>query len=178
MSIRESIEKNKGLTTTVFALLIAACITWIVYRQIEESKPQLTTVTQNFFTSDGGETFFAADASNVPPTQIEGQDSVLAHVFEVGGERKVLYLERFTPEGRQNYVNFLERREAAQKELENFVPDENTAFEDYPVVPTINGAPPGRELKAVGGGDWVPARSDAGRKIVSDASARGKKVRP
>ncbi len=46
---------------------------------------------------DDGKTFFAASSDNIPPFDYDGQQAVLADVFQCDGKKFVGYMERFTP---------------------------------------------------------------------------------
>lgn len=50
-----------------------------------------------YFTVDDGKTFFAASSDNIPPFDYDGQQAVLADVFQCDGKKFVGYMERFTP---------------------------------------------------------------------------------
>ncbi|MEM6560076.1 MAG: hypothetical protein AAF656_00615 [Planctomycetota bacterium] len=178
MSIRESIQKNQGLFSAVAIVLIIACIGWIIFQQVRASTPNFQTQDKAFFTHDDGATYFADASTLIPPVDIDGKEALIAHVFMVDGVEKAVYLERYTDEGKANLADFRKRRDAAQKELDNFVPPPNASPEDFPVVPRMNGAPPGRELKRVGSDEWVLGASDAGREIERSASLSGRRVKP
>ncbi|MEM6313857.1 MAG: hypothetical protein AAF743_07205 [Planctomycetota bacterium] len=178
MSIRESIQKNKGVFSAAAVVLILACIGWSIFYQVQASTPNVQVDTKAFYTYDEGATYFADVSTLIPPVEINGREALMAHVFEVDGQEQVVYLERYTPEGKANLIDFRKRRDAARKELEEFVPPPNATPADFPVVPQMNGAPPGRELKLVGSDEWVLGASDAGREIERSASMSGRRVKP
>jgi len=57
---------------------------------------------QTFFSVDDGKTWFADDATKLPPFDKDGQQAVLAHVYRsADGTKFVDYLERYTPDAQQ-----------------------------------------------------------------------------
>jgi hypothetical protein len=64
------------------------------------STPQLT------YSDDDGNTWFLDDDSNLPPFDHHGKDAVRAVVtIDAAGKEKLLYLLRYTPQGKQLLLN-------------------------------------------------------------------------
>jgi len=97
-----------------------------------------------YFTTDDGKTWFADDASNIPPFAKDGKEAVRAYVFECGGKQFVNHLERFTPERKKLMIDTA----AAQK-----------AGQPLPPPPAAASRTPmwGQEFKKPGDKEWVPA---------------------
>jgi len=107
---------------------------------------------RQFFTVDDGKTWFADDASKLPPFDKEGKQAVRAYVYRSGkGKEFVNHLERFTPDARQaiESANLNQTAKGSPKNLA-----------------AIQGAyTAGRELKRPGDAKWVTAANfrDAAR---------------
>jgi hypothetical protein len=96
MSIRETIEKQRGLTTAM-SLGIVVIAGFFICRNIF-SGPD--TVTEGaYFTTDDGQTVFTAPMGQFAPFDHGGKPAYRAWMFSTdeGKTKFVAYLERFTP---------------------------------------------------------------------------------
>jgi hypothetical protein len=97
-----------------------------------------------FFSVDDGKSWFADDATKVPPFTKDGKEAVRAHVYRsADGTKFVNHLERFKPEAKQA----LEDAKKADQQLKQR-PD-RTAIQSAYIG--------GREVKRPGDANWVNA---------------------
>ena len=107
MGIRETLNKNPGITTGATAAIILIAIGFIIYQLSGGGAPSVAT--EAYFTIDDGKTWFADDINKIPPFDKDGKQAVKAYVYKCpGGDPFVSHLERYTPEGKKAL-------EAAQK---------------------------------------------------------------
>jgi hypothetical protein len=100
MGLRETMNKKPGVALGAGAGLIVIGIVAIALQLRAGGPPG--PPSQAFFTTDDGQTYFAAGIENLPPFQRDGKEAVRAYVFQCGGGKPfVNHLERFTPEGRK-----------------------------------------------------------------------------
>ena len=99
MSLRETLNKNPGITTGVTVAVIAIAVAFIIYSQWPSRGAQVPTTA--FYSSDDGKTWFEGDAKLIPPVMIDGKEAYRAHVYKCDGEKFVAYLEGYTPEAKQ-----------------------------------------------------------------------------
>ena len=112
MGVRESINKHPAAAAAVVAVLVALILYLAVFRS--GGGPvggAAQAVEQHYYTTDDGATAFLADSTNISPwTTPDGKTAYRAHVAESpdGGPPRVLYLERYPPEARQQLRAALE----------------------------------------------------------------------
>ncbi len=106
MRIRDTINENPwiGRAAVGMVILIALLVTVSMFG----GEPVVRGPAQAYFSTDDGRTWFADDASKIPPFEHNGQTAYLAgvHQFE-GTEPFVAYLIRYTPEGKAELERFL-----------------------------------------------------------------------
>jgi hypothetical protein len=137
MSIRESIQKQKGIATTV-ALLVVVVASILIARNLFSSPPTITSSA--YFTTDDGNTQFVDSTEHLPPFDHDGKPAHRAWVYSTdGGNTKfVAYLERYTP--------------AAQARIESQIADNESGKSRIP----ISVGPADTEVKKPGAGNpWV-----------------------
>jgi len=135
VGIRESLNKNPAITTGLLIGAVVLVIGFIFLRSYGGGPDAPLGASKAFFTIDDGKTYFADDASKIPPFQKDGKEAVRAHVYSCDGKPMVVYLQRFTPE--------------AKKRLEAAANNKAGPSTMAPVQFT------GIEVKAPGGKDWV-----------------------
>ena len=102
MGIRETLNKNPGITTGVTAAIVVLAIGWIVW-QIFGGGPSSGGMgsAKQYFTDDDGATYFADLATKVPPFDHNGKQAVRAQVFQCGdGKPFVGVLQRYTKDAK------------------------------------------------------------------------------
>ncbi len=99
MGIRDSINKNPGVTAGVIAVIVVIASLLILWQLgVFGADPD---AGRAFFTVDDGKTWFPEDSKQLPPFQEGGKEAVQAHVYECpGAEPFVVFLERYTAEGK------------------------------------------------------------------------------
>ena len=97
MGIRESVNENPAITTGVTAGIILLALIFIVYQLFSGGGATGQTITQEYFTTDNGATYFEDDLGKLTPFQKDGKEAVSAKVFRCGGEPFVGYLEKLDP---------------------------------------------------------------------------------
>jgi hypothetical protein len=100
MKLRDLIIRNQHFGA---AAAVGLLLTSIVILLLQLRGPRTpTTPTMAFFTIDDGKTWFADDATNIPPYDKDGKIAVRAFVQRCAdGTQFVNYLERFKPTAKQ-----------------------------------------------------------------------------
>jgi hypothetical protein len=99
MSIREKLNRNPKLAGGLAAAAVVVVVGLVGYQLLQfNAAPD---EPMSFFSVDDGQTYFAAPISNIDPFEHKGKTAVRAIVYRIGGEEKVGYLRRHTPEGKQ-----------------------------------------------------------------------------
>jgi hypothetical protein len=95
-----------------------------------------------FFSVDDGKTWFADDATKLPPFDKAGKQAVRAYVYRSGnGTEFVNYLERFKPEARRAL------EDASRPDPNPKVPPNQAAIQSAYIG--------GREVKRPGDANWI-----------------------
>ena len=97
VGVRDYLNKNPKITTAAAAVVIAAALGGVAYQVYSLAKPP---EVKRYFSSDDGESYFAASETLVPPADYRGKTAVRAIVYDLAGEKKIGYLERFTSAGK------------------------------------------------------------------------------
>jgi hypothetical protein len=102
MSIRESMEKHRGVTIVAAVLVLVAAV-GIAFQNGTFSSRGETLKTRTFYTADDGKTWFVDDAEKSPPFDHDGKPAYRVRVFTCdGGKTKFAgYLERYTPDAQK-----------------------------------------------------------------------------
>ncbi len=107
MGIRETLNKNPGLTTGATAAIILLAVGFIVYQLSSSGAPSVAT--ESFYSNDDGKNWFADDINKIPPFDKDGKPAYRVYVYKCAdGKPFVSHLERYTAEGKK-------AMEAAQK---------------------------------------------------------------
>ncbi len=144
MGLREIANQKKGLTTAIAIAMVVVAVGVLAW-QITGGFTQAADQAQSFFSDDDGKTFFAADASKLPPFDHNGKEAVKAHVYtcDDGKTTFVGYLERYTPEATAK-LNAARNTDKYDQVVEEVF---------------VNGT----ELKKPGDAKWSPRSSPEGR---------------
>jgi len=140
MGIRDRLNQNPGVMFGVVTAIVVAAGILIAVQVLGSRRTFPKRLPPAFFTVDDGKTYFEAAAENVPPFDHEGKQANRAYVFECGGERFVVYVERYNPEAHKAMV---ENRATPQTQI-------------Y-----------GRELKKPGSNKWIKSGDDVGVDVVT-----------
>jgi hypothetical protein len=160
VGIRETLNKNPGLTTGATAGIILLAIGFIIYQLTGGGTPGMAT--EAYFSTDDGKTWFADDINKVAPFDKDGKPAYKAYVYKCpGGDPFVSHLERYTPEAKK-------AMEAAMKSND---PNNPILMEDVQMT--------GVEVRKPGQGDpvkgWVKqANAAASGKIMELKCPDGK----
>jgi hypothetical protein len=102
VGIRETLNKNPGITTGVTAGVILLALVIIIWQAGGGGGLGSGTV-QGYYTVDDGATFFEEDIRKVPPFDHNGQTAYRAYVYtcDDGATKKVSHLERYSPEAKK-----------------------------------------------------------------------------
>ena len=95
MGLREKLNNKPALAVSVFIALLAGTITVIAWQW---RGGEAGSITQAFYSTDDGASWFKDDVAKVPPFDHGGVTAVRAYVMDSDGRKAVYYLERFTPE--------------------------------------------------------------------------------
>ena len=98
MGIREQLNEHPGATTGITAAIVTLAIGFIVWQVI----PHAPGAGKVYSSTDDGASYFADDASKIPPYDSGGKQAVRAYVYQcASGKPFVLYLEKYTDEGKK-----------------------------------------------------------------------------
>lgn len=100
MGIRQTLNENPAVSIGITAGIILIAIIIIVWEMMP-SRGGAAAGRQQFYTDDDGKTWFADDATKIPPFKDkDGKMAVKAVLFRCKGSKPfVAYLEQFSPEG-------------------------------------------------------------------------------
>lgn len=100
MGIRETLNKNPGITTGATAGIILLAIVFIFYQLSGGGAEGIAT--EAFYSIDDGKSWFADDVNKVPPFDKDGKQAYRVYVYKCAdGKEFVSHLERYTPEGKK-----------------------------------------------------------------------------
>lgn len=163
MGIRETLNKNPGITTGVTAAIILIALVFIIW-QAGGGGGVGAAQAKSFYSVDDGKTFFVDDAEKIPPFEHEGKTAVRAHVYtcDDGKTKQVAYLERYTDQ--------------AKKVMEKMRSGEVT---DQQIMAMEEIQMTGILVKAPGTGDkgWVRQIDQAASAIVTPKCPEGAQIR-
>ena len=103
MGIRQSINENPAITAGVTGAIIVLALVFIIVNALPH-RPHASGPGKMFYTDDDGKTWFADDATKIPPfIDKDGKEAVLCNVYKCGqtGEPFVGYMLKYTPDGQK-----------------------------------------------------------------------------
>jgi hypothetical protein len=153
MGIRETINQRPWISMAVVGVIVVFALVLVAstFRG-----GVVAGRDQAYFSDDDGKTYFADDASQIPPFDHNGKTAYLAGVFQCEGvEPFVAYLIRYTPEGKAE----LERFSAAAR---------NSSDAKVNVIKLRT-----RQIKAPREGRWTPSDSMEFDVYLSPARPKG-----
>ena len=155
MGIRETVNNNPALTAGVTIGIIVLTVGIIVWSTMGGGPSVSSGGQEAFFTIDDGKTWFSDDLSKLPPFTKDGKEAVRAFVFSCNGTKKVVYMQRFTPEAKK-------KMEAAAA---------NKTRPDLGMADAIQFT--GVEVKDPGGKAWVKQSDPQAMKIMKPDCPNG-----
>lgn len=159
MNLRETLNENSGRTVAVVVVLIVIGCAAFVFQSRGPSAPDAPT--REFFTIDDGKTWFADDASKLPPFEKDGKQAVRAHVFRsANGEEFVNHLERFKPDAKK-----------ALEQASVFDPNRKGPPKNLAVIQSAYTT--GREVKRPGDAKWIGTGSIRDAEVIAVKSPDG-----
>ena len=155
MGIREKLNENPNITTGITIAVIVMVVGFIVYSTMGRGPSGGPPPVENraFYTVDDGATWFAEDATKVPPFDHNGKQAVRAKVYRCDGKTFVNHMERYTPDAQKRLQQAYAR---AVNEADVPLPDASAT-----------------EVKSPGEGQWVLATDPRAVKIIAPKCASG-----
>lgn len=100
MGLRETLNRNPGLTTAATAFIIILALVVAVLSFMRAKRSPSGPSDRVWYSDDDGNTWFPDDRNRVPPFDHKGKPAVRAYLFTCdGGKTKFVgWLERYTPE--------------------------------------------------------------------------------
>ena len=100
LGVRELLNRHPPITFGLAAaVIVIASVAALMASRSERADGSGTKPVSEYYTTDGGATYFAAPADQVVPFVHDGKEAVLAHVIRCGDEApRVQYLQRLSPE--------------------------------------------------------------------------------
>lgn len=155
VGIREKLNENPGITTGITVGIIVIALGAIVW-QLFGGGDNFSPVTQMYYTTDDGQTYFADDANRISPFEKDGKEAVRCYVFKCSdGKPFVAYLERLSKEARAKYEAALKAEQAKQGD------NPGAIAMDADMI-----AMEWTEVKRPGDSKWVLRRTREGEQIV------------
>lgn len=100
MGIRETLNKNPGITTGATAAIIVIALIFI-FMQLRGSGGGVGD-NLAWYTTDDGKTWFADSADKYAPFEVDGKKAYRVYVYRCAdGTEFVSHLERYTPEAKK-----------------------------------------------------------------------------
>ena len=164
MGIRETLNENPRLTTGVTAGIIGVTLLWILWSTfgggggVEGGSGG----GKAFFTDDDGKTWFADDATKIPPFDRSGKQAVRAHVYKCDGKTFVNHMERYTPD--------------AKKKLEAAMSQGSGAIADPTMMDTIQAT--GLEYKSPGQANWIKMNDPRVGQVLQPKCSKPEEAEP
>jgi len=114
MGIRETIKKHSAMTVAATLVVAAGALAYSL-RDSGFGGPASAS-TKAFYTTDDGQSTFAADMSNLPPFERDGKPAVRVWMFSCDGGKTSFagYLERYTPAAHKRLTAALAEQKAKQ----------------------------------------------------------------
>jgi hypothetical protein len=98
MGLREALEKRKGVSIGVSAILVLAAIA-IIFNETRSN--QMTRIDRAFYSDDDGQTYFVDEVDKLVPFDHNGKQAYRAYVFKCSsGKQFVGYVSRFSDSAR------------------------------------------------------------------------------
>lgn len=155
MGIREKLNQNPGITTGITIGIIVIALGAIIW-QLFGGEGVPAAITQVYYTTDDGKTYFADDVNKVVPFEKDGKEAVRCHVYTCSdGKPFVAYLERLSKEAKPKY-------EAALKAQQNQDPNSNAPAGPDPEQIAMEGT----EVKRPGDTKWLLRHQPEAEKVT------------
>ena len=154
MSVREALNKNKGVGAAAAGALLCVAVAAIAWEFHGNGPQQITKV---FYSVDDGKTWFTDDADKVSPFDYNGQQAYKVDVFKTSsGTEFVGIIERYTDEAKSKLA-----------QLRALPPDQQNPQEIQAVVNS------GLQVKRPGDTKWCLVNSSQGASIMAVRSPEG-----
>ena len=103
MGIRESLNKNPGLTTGITAAVIGIAIIYILWGVVFSGPSTANAPSQAYYTVDDGKNWFTDDINKAVPFTKDGAEAVRVHLYtcDEGKTRIPVYMEKYTDNGKK-----------------------------------------------------------------------------
>ena len=102
MGIRQTINEKPAISVGVTAGVIVLALIFIIFQLVGGKTPPAARPTKAWFSDDDGKTWFADDVNKYPPFKDNnGKTAVRAFVYQCTGQPFCLYLQRYTPQGKE-----------------------------------------------------------------------------
>jgi hypothetical protein len=99
VGIRETLNKNPGITTGATAAIILIALI-VIFMQLRGDSG-MSGDNLAWYSTDDGKTWFSDDASKLPPFDKDGKKAYKVYVYKCAdGKEFVSHLERYTPEAK------------------------------------------------------------------------------
>jgi len=152
MSIREAINKRKGLAVVIAILLTSAGMAAILWMNRNSGYP--AALSELYFSDDDGKSYFVDNATKLVPFDHNGKQAVRAYVFTTdNGKPFVARLQRYSDDALRRILVLRDKKGDIQSETE-----------------LAEVMAKGLQIKRPGDAAWVAANSPMAAKI-SDINA-------
>ena len=138
MGIREKLNENPRITTGITIALIVVVLAFILWPSSGPRAGGNTGSGKLYFTDDDGKTWFADDATKLPPFDHGGKQAVEAVVYKCEGKTFVNHMKRYTEAGKKKMQEYLSKQQ-----------NQN----DPTLMDVVQAT--GMEVKTPGAKDWV-----------------------
>jgi len=108
MGIRESLNKNPGVTTAAVVAIVVAAVAVVYYTNRGPAQSPVKTANGVFYTEDDGATWYPGDYTTLArDLGTSGKPVARACVFRYGGEEPfVAWLEKYTDSAKGKLIRY------------------------------------------------------------------------
>ena len=138
MGIRQTINENPAMTAVATGGIILLALIFIIYQAFGGHGSSSGRLGKVFFSDDDGKTWFADDASKLPPIDHDGKPAYRALIYKCAdGVEFCAFLERYSPE--------------AKAQMEEQAKNNPKMAPMLQMTASLNGI----QVKKPGLGDWI-----------------------
>ena len=159
MGIRDYANRHRGAAIGAASAMIVVAIVVIVLQARGGASTSNGMTAKSFFSTDDGKSWFADDATKVPPFMKDGKEAYRAYVYRApDGTEFVAYLERYTAAGKRAVEAALARP-----------PEEQMHGDPY----LADGAGDAVEVKKPGDKTWINSTDPRAAPVLAIVSPKG-----
>jgi hypothetical protein len=159
MGIRDYANQHRGAAIGVASGMIVVAVVVAVLSTRDGASAENGMTAKSFFSNDDGKTWFADNATMIPPFTKDGKEAHRAYVYRApDGTEFVAYLEKYTPAGKRAVEAALARPPEEQFDTDPYLAD---------------GAGDAVLVKKPGANAWINSADPRAAPVLSIVSPKG-----